>query len=100
MDRFNITEVRQNASKIIAMVIENKVPVMVLQRSKPVAYIIEAKAFEDIQDTLEKAKKYEKTVAAKDTLKRLADLRNRTKVQPDSTPIIRQLREGELRRDE
>lgn len=100
MDRFNITEVRQNASKIIAKVIETRVPVMVLQRSKPVAYIIEAKAFEEIQEVLEKAKKYENTLAAKKTLKNLADLRKSTEVQPDSVSMIRKLREGELRRDE
>ena len=48
MEMFNVTEVRQNASKIIAHVLKNREPVVVLQRSKPVAYIIEAKAFEEI----------------------------------------------------
>ena len=54
MSMFNVTEIRQNVSKIIAEAIETKEPILLLQRSKPVAYIIEAGTFEKIQ---EKARK-------------------------------------------
>ena len=47
---FNVTEMRQNVSKIIAQAIETKEPVVLLQRSKPVAYIVEAGTFEKIQE--------------------------------------------------
>jgi len=47
---FNVTEMRQNVSKIIAQAIETKEPIVLLQRSKPVAYIVEAGTFEKIQE--------------------------------------------------
>ncbi|HBK54204.1 type II toxin-antitoxin system Phd/YefM family antitoxin [Syntrophomonas wolfei] len=94
---FNVTEVRQNISKIITQVIETKEPIVLLKRSKPVAYIIEAKVFEELQAKAKKAESYEKTEKAKDTLQRLAKLRGEMKPQPDSTPLIRRLREGEER---
>lgn len=97
MIMFNITEVRQNASKIISQALETKEPIVLLQRSKPVAYIVEAKSFEDIQKKAKKVEQYEKTEMAKDTLQRLAKLRSEMKPQPDSTPLIRQLREGDGR---
>lgn len=100
MDMFNITEVRQNASKIISQVIRTKEPVVILQRSKPVAYIIEARTYEEMQERLKKAEQYEKTEAAKSSLQRLARMRAEMNVQPDSTPLIRQLREGDMRGDE
>lgn len=97
MTMFNVTEIRQNASKIITQAIETKEPIVLLQRSKPVAYIIEARIFEELQEKAKKAEQYEKTEMAKETLQRLAKLRNEMKPQPDSTPLIRQLREGKAR---
>ncbi|WP_258358819.1 type II toxin-antitoxin system Phd/YefM family antitoxin [Moorella sulfitireducens] len=44
----NVTEIRQNASKIIARVIDSGEPAVVLQRSKPVAYIVAASAYEEM----------------------------------------------------
>jgi len=96
---FNVTEMRQNVSKIIAQAIETKEPIVLLQRSKPVAYIIEAGTFEKIQEKAQKLEYYEKNEMAKETLKRLAKLRSEMKPQPDSTPLIRQLREGEARNE-
>jgi len=99
MSMFNVTEMRQNVSKIIAQAIETKEPIVLLQRSKPVAYIIEAGTFEKIQEKAQKLEYYEKNEMAKETLKRLAKLRSEMKPQPDSTPLIRQLREGEARNE-
>lgn len=95
MNMFNVTEIRQNASKIIAQVIKTKEPVVVLQRSKPVVYIIEANAFEELQQKVSKAEQYEKKEATQKALKQLTLLRNQMKRQPDSTPLIRKLREGD-----
>lgn len=97
MSMFNVTEIRQNVSKIIAEAIETKEPIVLLQRSKPVAYIIEAGTFEKIQEKARKAEYYEKNEMARETLKKMARLRSEMKPQPDSTPLIRQLREGENR---
>jgi prevent-host-death family protein len=97
MSMFNVTEMRQNVSKIIAQAIETKEPIVLLQRSKPVAYIVEAGTFEKIQEKAQKVEYYEKNEMAKETLKKLAKLRSEMKPQPDSTPLIRQLREGEDR---
>lgn len=97
MTMFNVTEIRQNASKIITQAIETKEPIVLLQRSKPVAYIIEARIFEELQEKAKKVEQYEKAEMAKETLQRLAKLRNEMKPQPDSTPLIRQLREGKAR---
>lgn len=95
MNTFNVTEIRQNASKIISQVIKTKEPVMVLQRSKPVVYIIEANTFEELQKKVKKAEQYEKIEASKKALEKLTQLRSQMKMQPDSTPLIRQLREGD-----
>ncbi|AGK99798.1 type II toxin-antitoxin system Phd/YefM family antitoxin [Desulfoscipio gibsoniae] len=100
MSMFNITEIRQNASKIIAHVLKTKEPVVILQRSKPVAYIVEAQTYKDIQEKLKKAEHYEKVITTRNSLQRLARLRSEMKKQPDSTPLIRRLREGDARRDE
>lgn len=97
MYMYNVTEMRQNVSKIIAQAIQTKEPIVLLQRSKPVAYIIEASAYEELQVKAKKAEQYEKNEMAKETLQRLAKLRSEMKPQPDSTPLIRQLREGEAR---
>lgn len=99
MDMFNVTEVRQNANKIISQVLKTKEPVMVLQRSKPVAYIIEARAFEQLLEKVKKFEQYEKIETARKALSNLAKLRSEMDVQPDSTPLIRQIREG-IRWDE
>lgn len=99
MSMFNVTEMRQNVSKIITQAIETKEPIVLLQRSKPVAYIIEARVFEEIQAKAKKVEKYEKIEMAKETLQRLTKLRSEMKPQPDSTYLIRQLREGEARNE-
>ncbi|MBF7082120.1 type II toxin-antitoxin system Phd/YefM family antitoxin [Desulfallas sp. Bu1-1] len=97
MIMFNVTEIRQNVSKIIAQAIKTREPIVLLQRSKPVAYIVEAGAFEELQAKARRVEQYEKNEMAKETLQRLARLRNEMKLQPDSTPLIRQLREGDAR---
>lgn len=97
----NITEIRQNASKIIERVVKEKRPTVVLQRSKPVAYIVEASVFEDMQKCMEIAKKYNEIEDTKRVLQRLYKVTEKIKQrgrQDDSTAVIRDYREG--RRDE
>ena len=93
----NITEIRQNASKIIARVVSNKEPTVVLQRSKPVAYILEASFYESLQKELEQAKnqqKNTKTDLALETISKIREKMSLRERQPDSTETIRELREG------
>ncbi|MCL6614320.1 MAG: type II toxin-antitoxin system Phd/YefM family antitoxin [Firmicutes bacterium] len=93
----NITEIRRHASRIVARVVKEKEPAVVLQRSKPVAYILEASVYDDMQRRLrewETSRKEEQTregMEAIETVRRQMALRRR---QPDSTPMIRKIREG------
>lgn len=93
----NVTEIRQNANKIIARVVEEKEPTIVLHRSKPVAYIVEASTYENLQRKLEEAEKLEKVGKTKLALQNISLIRERMAQkakQPDSTPLILELREG------
>ena len=96
----NVTDIRQNASKIIARIIQTGEPAVILQRSKPVAYIVESSAYEEMVKKLEAAKQYLIKAEREKTLKELAELRQQMAArgyQPDSVPLIRELREGKRR---
>ncbi|MDI3534933.1 MAG: antitoxin StbD [Thermosediminibacterales bacterium] len=93
----NIAEIRQNASKIIARVLNDREPTIVLQRSKPVAYIIEASVFEEMQKKLKAAERLNKTIETKTAMQNLNELRKKMAErgrQSDSTQILREIREG------
>jgi len=93
----NITEIRQNASKVITRAVQEKEPTVILQRSKPVAYIVEASLFENIQKKLERAQDLEKTEQTKAAFQKISAVMQKMKqrdIQHDSTGIIRELREG------
>ena len=66
----NVTDVRHNISKVIKSAAEKKEPVVVMQRSKPVAYIIEASMYEEIQKKLTIAEKIEKREMKNNYLKK------------------------------
>ncbi|MBE3588348.1 MAG: type II toxin-antitoxin system Phd/YefM family antitoxin [Thermoanaerobacteraceae bacterium] len=96
----NVTEVRQNASRIIAQVVESGEPAVVLQRSKPVVYIVEAAAYEEMLKKLEAAESLFRAEETKNALQEIAKLRGKMAQrgkQSDSVPLIRELREGEGR---
>lgn len=100
MHMANVTEIRQNASKIIAQVVDSGEPAVVLQRSKPVVYIVEASAYEKMLKKLEKAENLFRVEETKDALQKIAGLREKMAQrgkQPDSVPLLRELREGECR---
>jgi len=97
----NMTEMRQNTTKVMSRIIETKEPAVILQRSKPVAYIVEASVYEEMQKKLQEAEKINRTVSTKNALQELAGLREKMAGkgrQKDSTGYIRDIREG--KRDE
>lgn len=99
MRMVNVTEVRTSIREILSEVVKSREPVVILQRSKPVAYLIDADSYEKIQssekesDTLTKSRK-----ESFDRILRLrAKAAKRTGLQEDSTRLIRDLREGKGR---
>lgn len=95
MHMVNVTDIRRNIRAVLAEVVRTKEPAVILQRSRPVAYLIDAETFEKMRrpeetDVL--------TRGRKESLDRILRLRakvaRKTGVQADSTPLIRQLREG------
>ncbi len=97
MHMANVTEVRQNASKIIARVLETREPAVVLQRSKPVVYVVEASMYENMLKELDAARNIMRVAESKTALKELSVMRERMSErgkQPDCVPLIRDLREG------
>ena len=96
----NVTEVRQNASMIISRVVETREPVVILQRSKPVVYVVEASAYEELLKKVEAADRLLRAEETKNALHDLAELRKKMASkgkQQDSVPLIRDLREGKTR---
>ncbi|MDA8334322.1 MAG: type II toxin-antitoxin system Phd/YefM family antitoxin [Peptococcaceae bacterium] len=96
----NVTEIRQNASRVIARVVQSGQPAVVLQRSKPVVYVVEASAYEDMVRQLEEAKSFLRKAETERALASLADLREKMAkrpVQEDSVSLVRDLREGRIR---
>ncbi|MGE5575852.1 MAG: type II toxin-antitoxin system Phd/YefM family antitoxin [Syntrophothermus sp.] len=96
----NVTEIRQNVSKIIARVVEDGEPAVILQRSRPMVYVVEASAYEEMLKKLEAAENLIGREETKNALKELAILRDkmaRRKRQKDSSLTIRELREGKIR---
>ncbi|MDI6632305.1 MAG: type II toxin-antitoxin system Phd/YefM family antitoxin [Bacillota bacterium] len=91
----SITELRQDASKVIKLAASSKEPVLIVQRSNPVAYLIDAETFERMKRQSE-----EPFTTTKKALAELARLRSQMAVrgrQPDSVTFLRELREGYLR---
>ncbi len=92
-----ITEIRQNASRIIRQVVETGKPALILQRSKPVAYIIDASSYDRLLEKLEKAELLARAAETKEALRRAARLREKMAKrgrQKDAVEIIRELRES------
>ncbi|MGB9803437.1 MAG: type II toxin-antitoxin system Phd/YefM family antitoxin [Desulfofundulus sp.] len=91
----NVTDIRRNIREVLVEVIRTKEPAVILQRSKPVAYLVDA-------ETFEKTRKLNEmdllTQTRKESLDRILQLRakmaKKTGVKGDSTKLIRELREG------
>ena len=100
MHMANVTEVRQNASKIISEVVRTKEPAVILQRSKPVAYIVEADAYDGMVRRLQEAEAMFRVENARAVLQDMARLREgmaQRGKQRNSVEVIREMREGRIR---
>lgn len=98
MRMVNVTDVRVNIREILSEMAKTREPVVILQRSKPAAYMVDPETFEKMQrpnetDLLTKGRK--------DSLDRILQLRAKVvkKAQSDSTSLIRDLREGLCRHE-
>ena len=95
----SISEIRQNASKIVARMLKENEPVIIMQRSKPVAYLIEAREFEDIQKKIVELERIKNEQNNKKSIQLFDSVREKTgnyKVKKDSVEIIREAREDRL----
>ena len=98
MEIANITEIRQNPARVILRAVRTKQPVVVVQRSKPVAYIVDAESYEDIQKRLGEADKVMRLNESRKALEELAKLRaEMPEDSGDSVALLRELREGRVR---
>ena len=94
----NVTEIRNNVGKVIKQATESKEPVVILQRSKPVAYILDKTIYEEMQIKLHKAEEIEKNEKMRKSLDTISSIREKTKEyinSMDSTDVVRKLREND-----
>ncbi|MDF9407140.1 MAG: hypothetical protein A4E52_01900 [Pelotomaculum sp. PtaB.Bin013] len=97
MRMVNVTDIRVGIREILSEVVKSREPVIILQRSKPVAYLVDAESFENMQRT-DESESDVLTRSRKESLDRILKLRakvmKKTGVHSDSTQLIRELREG------
>ncbi len=98
MNLISVTEIRRNIRAVLSEVVKTKKPAVILQRSKPVAYLIDAETFDKMQKP-EEADVL--TGIRKESLDRILRLRakvvQKTGIQEDSAGLVRELREGKHR---
>ena len=95
MNMVNVTDIRRRIRSILAEVVKTKQPIVILQRSKPVAYLIDAESYERNQraesmDLIAQERKR----SLEEILRLRSEIANKTGIQSDSTALIRGLREG------
>lgn len=97
MRMVNVTEVRTGIREILSEIVKSREPIVILQRSKPVAYLVDAESFENMQRA-EDSESDILTKNRKESLDRILKLRakvaKKTGVHSDSTKLIRELRKG------
>ena len=101
MDIVSISEIRQNASKIVARMLKENKPVVIMQRSKPVAYLIEARDFEDMQKKVAELERIKNEQCNKKSIQLFDSIREKIKTtgykaKKSSVEIIREIREDRL----
>jgi len=96
MNIISVTDIRRNFRQILLEITKTKKPVAIIQRSKPIAYLIDAESFELLQRTGKMDVDLLRSRA--ESLDRIArfksNLAKNTASQEDSTILIRELREG------
>lgn len=100
MKMVSVTEMRRSAKAVLADIMRTKKPVAILQRSKPVAYIIDAESYVKLQSNQEN----DLTESRKKSLEKILQLKERVAQssgvqQEDSVQMIRDLREGVSRHE-
>jgi antitoxin StbD len=93
----NVTEIRNNVGRVIKKATSSKEPVLIMQRSKPVAYILEKSRYEEMQKKIEQADEWERKERIRQSIENITMIRENTKeygYNYDSTSVIRQLREN------
>jgi len=99
MQMISVTDIRKNIRGILSEVVKSKKPVVILQRSKPVAYLIDAESFDKMQRCGESESEM-LTRSRMESLDRISQLRTKIAkrgIWSDSTQIIQELREGQGR---
>lgn len=95
MRMVSVTEIRKSAKAVLLDIQKTKKPVAILQRSKPVAYIVDPETFMRIQHQEETSQFVE---TRKKSLEKILQLKERTSqkkgAQENSVELIRDLREG------
>lgn len=94
MNMVSITEIRRNAKAVFAEVVRTKKPVAVLQRSKPVAYIIDADSFTKMQQQEMSGFAETRRQSLANILQLKEQVAKKGSVQQDYVKLIRDLREG------
>lgn len=101
MQMISVTDMRRNIRDILARIGETKEPAVILQRSKPVAYLVDPETFE--KSFAGTGGAYSRSDARRKSLDSILRLRSeiarRTGIQEDSTALIRRLREGQGRNE-
>ncbi len=92
----SVTDLRRNIKTILEQVVAERTPAVIPQRSKPVAYSVDAESFKAMQD-----RSTYSHAAADAVLSQIDVVRDRiaieTGMQPSSVKLIRDLRSGKRR---
>lgn len=94
MKMISVTDMRKNAKDVLTEVVNTKKPVVILQRSKPVAYLVDAESYEKMQHLNEADQLKEARMKSLETMFRIKDKTAPRTGKQDSTSLIRELREG------
>lgn len=99
MDMINVTNIRRNIRGVLSEISKTKKPVAIIQRSRPVAYLIDAESFDRLQNTGKPEDLLTKNRL--ESLERISLLRakiaQKRGTSGNSTRLIRNLREGQGR---
>lgn len=99
MYTINLADMRRNVRDIVERVAQAKEPAVILQRSRPVAYLVDPETFEkSFASTGEARLRSKVRQKSLDSILRLrSEIARRTGIRDDSTALVRKLREGQGR---
>ncbi len=95
MNMVNVTEIRRRVRSILAEVVRTRQPVVIIQRSKPVAYLVDAETYEkELKPESIDLLTRERRRSLEEILQLRDEIASKTGIQSDSTALIRELRQG------